>query len=93
MQRNWIGRSQGMEITFPSANPEVYAEGLTVFTTRADTLMGATYVAVAAEHPMALKAAENNAQLKAFIEECRMGSVAEADLATAEKKGWRLAYL
>lgn len=87
MQRNWIGRSQGMEITFPSANPEVYAEGLTVFTTRADTLMGATYVAVAAEHPMALKAAENNAQLKAFIEECRMGSVAEADLATAEKKG------
>ncbi|WP_446892672.1 leucine--tRNA ligase [Acinetobacter sp. NS4_7] len=87
MQRNWIGRSQGMEITFPSANPEVYAEGLTVFTTRADTLMGATYVAVATEHPMALKAAENNAQLKAFIEECRMGSVAEADLATAEKKG------
>ena len=87
MQRNWIGRSQGMEITFPSANPEVYAEGLTVFTTRADTLMGATYVAVAAEHPMALKAAENNVQLKAFIEECRMGSVAEADLATAEKKG------
>ena len=87
MQRNWIGRSQGMEITFPSANPEIYAEGLTVFTTRADTLMGATYVAVAAEHPMALKAAENNAQLKAFIEECRMGSVAEADLATAEKKG------
>src|SRR5574343_1706119 len=81
MQRNWIGRSQGMEITFPSANPEIYAEGLTVFTTRADTLMGATYVAVAAEHPLALKAAENNAQLKAFIEECRMGSVAEADLA------------
>ena len=87
MQRNWIGRSQGMEITFPSANPEVYAKGLTVFTTRADTLMGVTYVAVAAEHPMALKAAENNEQLKAFIEECRMGSVAEADLATAEKKG------
>ncbi len=94
MQRNWIGRSQGMEITFPSANPEIYADGLTVFTTRADTLMGATYVAVAAEHPMALKAAENNAQLKAFIEECRMGSVAEADLATAEKKKvWQLAYL
>lgn len=87
MQRNWIGRSQGMEITFPSANPEVYADGLTVFTTRADTLMGVTYVAVAAEHPMALKAAETNPELKAFIEECRMGSVAEADLATAEKKG------
>ncbi|WP_312967141.1 leucine--tRNA ligase [Acinetobacter gerneri] len=87
MQRNWIGRSQGVEITFPSANPEVYADGLTVFTTRADTLMGVTYVAVAAEHPMALKAAETNPELKAFIEECRMGSVAEADLATAEKKG------
>ncbi|WP_455597984.1 leucine--tRNA ligase, partial [Acinetobacter pecorum] len=87
MQRNWIGRSQGMEITFPSANPEIYADGLTVFTTRADTLMGVTYVAVAAEHPMALKAAENNPELAAFIEECRMGSVAEADLATAEKKG------
>ncbi|ANF81045.1 leucine--tRNA ligase [Acinetobacter sp. NCu2D-2] len=87
MQRNWIGRSQGMEITFPSANPEVYADGLTVFTTRADTLMGVTYVAVAAEHPMALKAVENNPELQAFIEECRMGSVAEADLATAEKKG------
>lgn len=87
MQRNWIGRSQGMEITFPSANPEVYSDGLTVFTTRADTLMGVTYVAVAAEHPMALKAAETNPELKAFIEEYRMGSVAEADLATAEKKG------
>ncbi|MCW8038706.1 MULTISPECIES: leucine--tRNA ligase [Acinetobacter] len=87
MQRNWIGRSQGMEITFPSANPEVYADGLTVYTTRADTLMGVTYVAVAAEHPLAMKAAESNETLKAFIEECRMGSVAEADLATAEKKG------
>ncbi|WP_180012631.1 leucine--tRNA ligase [Acinetobacter sp. YH16031] len=92
MQRNWIGRSQGMEITFPSANPEIYADGLTVFTTRADTLMGVTYVAVAAEHPMALKAAAlqseaGNPELQAFIEECRMGSVAEADLATAEKKG------
>ncbi|AMW79816.1 leucine--tRNA ligase [Acinetobacter sp. TGL-Y2] len=87
MQRNWIGRSQGMDITFPSANPDLYEDSLTVFTTRADTLMGVTYVAVAAEHPMALKAAENNAELAAFIEECRMGSVAEADLATAEKKG------
>ncbi|WP_180075498.1 leucine--tRNA ligase [Acinetobacter sp. YH12254] len=87
MQRNWIGRSQGMDISFPSANPEIYADGLTVFTTRADTLMGVTYVAVAAEHPMALKAAETNPELAAFIEECRMGSVAEADLATAEKKG------
>jgi len=87
MQRNWIGRSTGMEITFPSANTEIYADGLTVYTTRADTLMGVTYVAVAAEHPLALRAAENNPELAAFIEECRMGSVAEADLATVEKKG------
>ncbi|MGB8697087.1 leucine--tRNA ligase [Acinetobacter sp.] len=92
MQRNWIGRSQGMEITFPSANPEIYADDLTVYTTRGDTLMGVTYVAVAAEHPMALKATAlqseaGNPELAAFIEECRMGSVAEADLATAEKKG------
>ncbi|WP_353170324.1 leucine--tRNA ligase [Acinetobacter rudis] len=87
MQRNWIGRSQGMEIQFPSAQPDVYADNLTVYTTRGDTLMGASYVAVAAEHPLALKAAENNPELQAFIEECRMGSVAEADLAVAEKKG------
>ena len=87
MQRNWIGRSQGMDIHFPSAQPESYADDLTVYTTRGDTLMGATYVAVAAEHPMAMKAAESNSTLKAFIEECRMGSVAEADLATTEKKG------
>ena len=87
MQRNWIGRSQGMDIRFPSAQPESYADDLTVYTTRGDTLMGATYVAVAAEHPMAMKAAESNSALKAFIEECRMGSVAEADLATTEKKG------
>ena len=86
MQRNWIGRSQGMDITFPSANPDIYADGLTVFTTRADTLMGVTYVAVAAEHPMALKAAENNPELQAFIEECRMGSVAEGSSDCREER-------
>ena len=87
MQRNWIGRSTGMDITFPSADPTIYADGLTVFTTRPDTLMGVTYVAVAAEHPLATKASENNPALQTFIDECRMGSVAEADVATAEKKG------
>ncbi len=87
MQRNWIGRSQGMEIQFPSAHPEIYADNISVYTTRGDTLMGASYVAVAAEHPLALKAAESLPELKAFIDECRMGSVAEADLAVAEKKG------
>src|SRR5690606_39577027 len=60
---------------------------LRVFTTRADTLMGATYVAVAAEHPVALAAAGGNAALAAFVDECRRGSTMEADLATQEKKG------
>lgn len=82
MQKNWIGRSTGMDLTFTSAHGD-----LTVYTTRPDTFMGVTYVAVAAEHPLAVKAATNNPDLKAFNEECRMGSVAEADLATAEKKG------
>ena len=85
-QRNWIGRSTGMDLTFPSPQPELYAD-LTVFTTRPDTLMGVTYVAVAAEHPIAKLAATDNAELQAFIEACRHGSVAEADIATAEKKG------
>ena len=86
MQKNWIGRSTGMDITFPySIDGET--GGLTVFTTRPDTLMGVTYVAVAAEHPLASKAAANNPELQAFIDECRKGSVAEADIATAEKKG------
>ncbi|TXJ09356.1 MAG: leucine--tRNA ligase [Acinetobacter sp.] len=92
MQRNWIGRSEGMDITFPSADTAIYADGLTVYTTRPDTVMGVTYVAIAAEHPMAKKAADlllekGRPELNAFIEECRHGSVAEADLATAEKKG------
>lgn len=85
-QRNWIGRSTGMDLTFPSPQPELYAD-LTVFTTRPDTLMGVTYVAVAAEHPIAKLAATDNAELQTFIEACRHGSVAEADIATAEKKG------
>lgn len=86
MQRNWIGRSKGVELSF-----EVEDFGpLEVFTTRPDTLMGVTYVAVAAQHPLALKAAEDNAQLKAFIEECKNVKVAEADMATMEKKGMAL---
>ncbi len=86
MQRNRIGRSTGMDLTFPyTLNGE--KSGLTVFTTRPDTLMGVTYVAMAAEHPLAQHAAQHNPALQAFIDECRKGSVAEADLATAEKKG------
>jgi leucyl-tRNA synthetase len=84
MQRNWIGKSFGCEIEFPIAGSD---GNLKVYTTRPDTLMGATYVAVAAEHPLATQAGQVNAELQAFIDECKHGSVAEADVATAEKKG------
>src|SRR5690606_29511468 len=84
MQRNWIGRSEGVELQF-----EVKGQNtpLTVYTTRPDTLMGVTYVAVAALHPLALQAAENNSSLAAFVEECRHTKAAEADIATQEKLG------
>ncbi|MDR0210844.1 MAG: leucine--tRNA ligase [Pseudomonas putida] len=88
MQRNWIGKSRGMEVQFPYDQGSIGHEGtLKVFTTRPDTLMGATYVAVAAEHPLATQAAQGNPALQAFIDECKSGSVAEADMATQEKKG------
>ncbi|MDR6357728.1 leucyl-tRNA synthetase [Pseudomonas psychrotolerans] len=88
MQRNWIGKSRGMEVQFPYDQDSIGAEGtLKVFTTRPDTLLGATYVAVAAEHPLATQAAQGNAELQAFIDECKRGGVAEADIATQEKKG------
>ena len=91
MQANWIGRSEGCEIGFPYApdTREVLkaAGALKVFTTRADTLFGVTFMAVAAEHPVALAAAARDARVAAFVEECRRGSVMEADLATQEKKG------
>ncbi|SUB37524.1 leucyl-tRNA synthetase [Pasteurella multocida] len=84
MQRNWIGRSEGVEITFQLANSE---DNLTVYTTRPDTFFGVSYVAVAAAHPLAEKAAENNPELAQFIQECKNTKVAEAELATMEKKG------
>jgi len=84
MQRNWIGRSEGLQIPF---GVEGSGETLDVFTTRPDTLLGVTFVSVAAEHPLALAAAKDNADLAAFIEECRHGGTAEADLETQEKKG------
>ena len=88
MQRNWIGKSRGMEISFPYDVASIGSEGvMKVFTTRPDTLMGATYVAVAAEHPLATLAATDNSELQAFIDECKRGGVAEADIATQEKKG------
>ena len=84
MQRNWIGRSEGVELHF---SVEGHEQPLTVFTTRPDTLMGVTYVAVAPGHPLAVQAADGNPALKAFIEECTHTKMAEADTATLEKHG------
>ena len=84
MQRNWIGRSEGIEMQFGIDGRD---EALPVYTTRPDTLMGVTYVAVAAEHPLAGEAAAANPALQSFINECRNTRVAEADMATLEKKG------
>ncbi|MEM9623276.1 MAG: leucine--tRNA ligase, partial [Pseudomonadota bacterium] len=91
MQRNWIGRSEGVEIDFPVLNAEGAKDEndavLTVFTTRPDTLLGATYVAVAPQHPLALAAAERNPEVAAFLEQCNQSTTAEADMATLEKAG------
>ncbi|TRO12408.1 leucine--tRNA ligase [Ectopseudomonas mendocina] len=88
MQRNWIGKSFGADIVFDYDVASIGIDGqLKVYSTRPDTLMGATYVAVAAEHPLAQRAAESNPAIAAFIAECKSGSVAEADMATMEKKG------
>ncbi|MEN8762220.1 MAG: leucine--tRNA ligase [Thiogranum sp.] len=84
MQRNWIGRSEGVELQFGIDGED---QPLTVYTTRPDTLMGVTYVGLAPEHPLTKKAAEKNPALQAFIEECAHTKVAEAELATMEKKG------
>ena len=87
MQRNWIGRSEGVELSFDVQGDD---EPLTVYTTRPDTLMGVTYMAVAAEHPLAAKAAQDDADFAAFIEECMKTDAAEATLETMEKKGMPL---
>ncbi|MBU6210597.1 MAG: leucine--tRNA ligase [Gammaproteobacteria bacterium] len=91
MQANWIGRSEGAEVSFPFAEDTrslMAGEGaLKVFTTRVDTLFGVTFMAVAAEHPLALAAAAQNPALQTFVDECRRGSTMEADVATMEKKG------
>ncbi len=83
MQRNWIGRSEGLRIRF--AVPD--AEPLEVFTTRPDTLMGVTYLAVAAGHPLAQQAAQDKPEVAAFVAECQRGGTAAADLETQDKKG------
>ena len=84
MQRNWIGRSEGVEMTFQVADS---SDAFDIYTTRPDTLMGVTYVALAAQHPLALAASENNAELADFIQECKSNKATEADMATMEKKG------
>ncbi|MEY5100060.1 MAG: hypothetical protein RJA36_2779, partial [Pseudomonadota bacterium] len=92
MQENWIGKSAGVRFAFPhqiqGADGQLIQDGkLYVFTTRADTIMGVTFCAVAAEHPLALHAASSNPELAAFLEECKHGGTTEAELATQEKKG------
>ncbi len=92
MQANWIGRSEGVRFAFPHAIRDdrggLVGDGrMYVFTTRADTIMGVTFVAVAPEHPLASVAAERSPQVRAFVEKARRGSVIEADLATMEKEG------
>ncbi|MFP8965710.1 leucine--tRNA ligase [Pokkaliibacter sp. CJK22405] len=89
MQRNWIGRSEGVELQFDVEGQEA----LSVFTTRPDTLYGVTYVAVASQHPLALKAAETNSELADFVERCRHLKVAEADMAKVEKEGFDTGFV
>ena len=95
MQQNWIGKSFGVRFAFAheicdDAGQLILDGKLYVFTTRADTIMGVTFAAVAAEHPLATQAAKNNPELAAFIEKCKQGSVIEADLAIQEKEGMPL---
>lgn len=92
MQENWIGRSEGVRFAFPHSirgkDGQLIGDGLMyVFTTRADTIMGVTFCAVAPEHPLAQHAAESNPKLAAFIEECKRGGTTEAELAVKEKEG------
>ncbi len=84
MQANWIGRSEGVEMDFAAVG---FADPIRIYTTRPDTVMGVTYVAVAAEHPVALKAAETNADIAAFIESCKQMETSEAAMETMEKRG------
>ncbi len=87
MQRNWIGKSRGVELTFSLPEEIAGVTQFDVYTTRPDTLMGVTYVTLAAEHPIALEIAKTNAELATFIEGCKTQSVAEADMANMEKAG------
>ena len=87
MQRNWIGKSRGVELAFSLAAPLAGLDRIEVYTTRPDTLFGVTYLSLAAEHPISRELARGNPALRAFIEECRQTSVAEAERSRAEKRG------
>ena len=87
MQRNWIGKSRGVELAFGLDEPVANLDRIEVYTTRPDTLYGVTYVSLAAEHPITLALAENNTELAEFIAACKLASVAEADMAQADKLG------
>lgn len=87
MQRNWIGKSRGVELAFGLEQSIAEQERIEVYTTRPDTLYGVTYVSLAAEHPISLSLAANKPELAAFINDCKQSSVAEADMAQAEKRG------
>ena len=87
MQRNWLGRSEGLEIRFDVNDDDTPVEPITVFTTRPDTLMGVTFLSIAAEHPLARHAAQSRPLLKEFIADLRRGGVSEAELETQEKRG------
>src|SRR5690606_36797807 len=92
MQKNWSGRSEGVEITFDLAEQVADAHSFNVYTTRPDTLYGVSYVAVATQHPIALEAAKTNAPLAQSIDACKNTRVAEAALATMQKKGCTTGY-
>ena len=87
MQRNWIGKSRGVELAFGLDEPIANLDRIEVYTTRPDTLYGVTYISLAAEHPITLALAESNTELAEFISACKQASVAEADMAQAEKLG------
>ncbi|AOE50789.1 leucine--tRNA ligase [Kangiella sediminilitoris] len=87
MQRNWIGRSEGVEVEFGFGDESDHSDNLRVYTTRPDTLYGVTYLAVAAGHPIATMASKDNPELAEFVSECKNSKVSEAEMATMEKKG------
>src|SRR5919112_2201970 len=89
MQENWIGRSEGLRFAFRLVEPAAGSDRIEVFTTRPDTLFGASFVAVAADHPIAQAAAASDPDAAAFIAECRAGGTSAAELETAEKKGFK----